>query len=182
MKIENVLHSVRKLTPQQLAKQQEQQVEKQIGKKEQRNMLSGLFVNQQTDHSQVIRAQRKASQATQKAMDNKMASMTSLLQAQMSYEEANVPENNASYHGPLDLSYSRRARIGRRGAVLYRDEAARRLNRATEANTEKSEEQNATQKGASEAIVHATSRSVSRRPRLASAPVTAPSRRVSIRV
>lgn len=89
-----------------------QQVAQAVQKKSSgETSVSNLFVNQQTDHSRYIRAAIKSSEAIRSAMDNKMGSMTSLLQAQMDYEENN-------HMGKLDLSYSRRARIGARSGQL----------------------------------------------------------------
>ncbi|OBQ57501.1 hypothetical protein [Halodesulfovibrio spirochaetisodalis] len=99
--------------------------------------MSNLFVNQQTDHSDYIRASIQSSKAVHEAMDNKMNTMTSLLQAQIAYESNNQAENKASYHGPLDLSYSRRARIGARAGVLLQNEQSSAVQRSSDAVTER---------------------------------------------
>ena len=95
------------------------------------SMMSGLFVDQQTDHSQYVRANLKSVEGLQNAMTDKMSAMTSLLQAQINYEESMVPENNAC--GQLDLSYSRRARIGRRAARMILAEFSELLTKRSEA-------------------------------------------------
>ncbi|MEZ6853291.1 hypothetical protein [Halodesulfovibrio aestuarii] len=100
------------------------------------SVVSNLFVNQQTDHSKYIRAALESSRAVQNALDNKMNTMTSLLQAQMSFEESSQAENNASYFGPLDLSYSRRARIGARAAQLLNLDQSKEVQRISDAATE----------------------------------------------
>ncbi|KAF1075170.1 hypothetical protein [Halodesulfovibrio sp. MK-HDV] len=99
--------------------------------------VSNLFVNQQTDHSKYIRASIESSRAVHKALDNKMSSMTSLLQAQMSFEESGQAENSASYHGPLDLSYSRRARIGARAGQLLNRDQSKEVRRSNDAVTDR---------------------------------------------
>lgn len=95
--------------------------------------MSNLFVNQQTDHSQYIRANIQSAKAVHEALDNKMNTVTSLLQAQIDYEANNQPENNALYLGPLDFSYSRRARIGARAGVYFTLEQNKEVQRGNDA-------------------------------------------------
>ena len=92
--------------------------------------VSNLFVNQQTDHSRYIRATIESSRAVHKALDNKMMSMISLLQVQMNYEKSNQV-------GELDLSYSRRARIGARASQMFTLEQNKEVHRGNDAATEK---------------------------------------------
>ena len=98
--------------------------------------VSNLFVNQQSDHSKYIRSTIESSRAVHKALDDKMSSMTSLLQAQMNFEESGQAENSASYHGPLDLSYSRRARIGARAGTLLNLDQSKEVQRSNDAANE----------------------------------------------
>ncbi len=98
--------------------------------------VSNLFVNQQTDHSRYIRVTIESSRAVHKALDDKMSSMTSLLQAQMNFEESSQADNSASYHGPLDLSYSRRARIGARAGRLLNLDQSKEVRRSNDAVAE----------------------------------------------
>lgn len=100
------------------------------------SVVSNLFVNQQTDHSRYIRASIESSRAVHRALDNKMMSMTSLLQAQMNFEESSQADNSASYHGPLDLSYSRRARIGARAGRLLNLDQSKEVRRSNDAASE----------------------------------------------
>ena len=127
---------VKKLEPDQ-TKTPEHTVQK---KSASTSKLSGLFVDQQTDHSQYVRASLASSQASQKAMNNKLTTMTSLLQVQIAYEQNDVAENTASYFGPLDLSYSRRSRIGARAAALLERDMTKEVNRTTKLESEKDSE------------------------------------------
>lgn len=99
--------------------------------------VSNLFTGRQTDHSRYVRATVKSAEAVRSAMDNKMNAMTSLLQAQINYEEGSQAENNASYFGPLDLSYSRRARIGARSGQILNFDKDRQLQHDSDASSDK---------------------------------------------
>lgn len=99
--------------------------------------VSNLFTGQQTDHSRYVRATVKSAEAVRSAMDNKMNAMTSLLQAQINYEEGSQAENNALYLGPLDLSYSRRARIGARAGQILDFDKDRQLQHDSDASSAK---------------------------------------------
>ena len=100
------------------------------------SVVSNLFVGQQTDHSRYIRATIESSRAVHKTLDDKTSSMTSLLQAQMNFEESSQADNSASYHGPLDLSYSRRARIGARAGRLLNLDQSKEVRRSNDAVAE----------------------------------------------
>ena len=92
-----------------------QQKAQKIQKKADVN-VSNLFTGQQTDHSRYIRAAVKSAEAVRSALDNKMSAMTSLLRAQISYEDQ-LAEDRASPAGEIDFSYSQRARIGARAGT-----------------------------------------------------------------
>lgn len=98
--------------------------------------VSNLFTGQQTDHSRYIRATVKSAEAVRSAMDNKMSTMTSLLQAQMDYE-SNLSDERASSNGKLDFSYSQRARIGARAGRLLAFDQHRQLQRDSDASAER---------------------------------------------
>ena len=121
---------VKKLEPDQ-TKTPEHTVQK---KSASTSKLSGLFVGQQTDHSQYVRASLASSQASQKAMNNRFSAMISLLQAQIAYED----QRNST--GENDLSYSRRSRIGARAAALLEMDMTKEVNRTTKLESEKDSE------------------------------------------
>ncbi|OBQ57500.1 hypothetical protein [Halodesulfovibrio spirochaetisodalis] len=148
---------------QKATKAMQKKVEKQVS-------VSNLFTNKQTDHSDYIRAANKGANAARQTYESKSSSMISLLQAQM---------NNESNDGPLDFSYSRRARIGARASQLLRTDMNSTIHRNNdEAAAQESTAVRSRATGASELPRPVPVARVSVNPRVArSAPV-----KISIRV